>query len=98
MSLIEKYDRDGDGKLSEQEIETAQYATELELREEKAEAQKRMAWISIVSMILFTLALFTPIVSVERVDALSDLLGLFYITQAGIVGAYMGVTAWMSKK
>jgi hypothetical protein len=26
------------------------------------------------------------------------LLGLFYIAQAGVVGAYMGATAWMSKK
>lgn len=71
---------------------------ELELREEKAEAQKRMAWTSIGSMVVFTLALFSSFVPVERVDALSDLLGIFYVTQAGIVGAYMGVTAWMSRK
>jgi len=32
------------------------------------------------------------------VSALADLLGLFYIAQAGVVGAYMGVSAWMSRK
>jgi hypothetical protein len=50
------------------------------------------------SMIAFSIFLFLPIVSDNRVKALADLLGLFYIAQAGVVGAYMGATAWMSKK
>ena len=49
-------------------------------------------------MIVFSAALFTPFVSESRVAALADLLGLFYIAQAGVVGAYMGVSAWMSRK
>ena len=47
---------------------------------------------------VFSMALFTPFVSETRVSALADLLGLFYIAQAGVVGAYMGVSAWMSRK
>ena len=50
------------------------------------------------SMVVFTLILFTPAVSEGRVSALADLLGLFYIAQTGVVGAYMGVTAWLSKR
>ena len=69
---------------------------ELELREEKAEAQKKMAWIAMVSMLIFTVVLFTPLMSDSRVAGLADLLGLFYIAQAGIVGAYFGAAAWMS--
>jgi len=57
-----------------------------------------MAWLSIASMIIFSACLFMPIVPESRVDALGEILGLFYIAQAGIVGAYMGVTAWMSRK
>ena len=71
---------------------------ELELREEKSEAQKKMAWVALGTMIVFTAILFTPSVSEGRVSALADLLGLFYIAQAGVVGAYMGVSAWMSRK
>ena len=71
---------------------------ELELREEKSEAQKRMAWLAIGSMIIFSACLFMPIIPESRVNALGEILGLFYIAQAGIVGAYMGVTAWMSRK
>ena len=57
-----------------------------------------MAWVAIISMIVFTAVLFSPVVSESRVAALADLLGLFYIAQASIVGAFMGVTAWMSRK
>lgn len=71
---------------------------ELELKEEKAEAQKKIAWVAMGSMIVYTGVLFTSAVDVDRVDALSDLLGLFYIAQAGVVGAYMGVAAWMSRR
>jgi len=39
-----------------------------------------------------------PFMSVERINALSDISNLFYLSGAGIVGAYMGTTAWMSKK
>ena len=96
--IAKHFDKNNDGVLDEEEIKAAMEITELELREEKAEAQKRMAWVAMGSMLIFTIGLFTPVVSVDRVNALSDLLGLFYIAQAGVVGAYMGVSAWMSKK
>ena len=57
-----------------------------------------MAWVAMGAMIVFSAALFTPFVAESRVAALADLLGLFYIAQAGVVGAYMGVSAWMSRK
>lgn len=87
---------DHDGKVSDGDIDMAGELLELELREEKADTQRRMAWASMISMAIFTAVLFSPIVNDARVSALADLLGLFYIAQAGIVGAYMGVTAWMS--
>jgi hypothetical protein len=80
-----------------EDIEIKNFLLELELREEKAQSQKVMAWISIISMIIFTALLFTPIISESRVHVLSELIGLFYLAQAGVVGAYMGATAWMSK-
>lgn len=90
-------DADKDGKIGKADIRASDKLLELELREEKADSQRRMAWAAIISMIVFTLMLFSPMVSDSRVSALADLLGLFYIAQAGVVGAYMGVTAWMSK-
>jgi ABC-type multidrug transport system permease subunit len=97
-SRFNKHDLDGDGIVTDEELAKEKEIVEMELREEKSEAQKRMAWIAMVSMIAFSIFLFLPIVSDNRVKALADLLGLFYIAQAGVVGAYMGATAWMSKK
>jgi len=97
-SHYNQFDLDGDGTVSDEEIKRSQDMLEIELREEKSEAQKRMAWVAMASMIIFSGVLFTPMVTESRVSALADLLGLFYIAQAGVVGAYMGVSAWMSRK
>ena len=97
-SIYNKYDINHDGTVSDEEMARNKELIELELREEKSEAQKNMAWIAMISMIVFSAFLFVPIVSESRVTALGDILGFFYIAQAGVVGAYMGVTAWMSRK
>ena len=97
-SKFAEYALDQDGTVTDAEIARSKEMLELELREEKSEAQKRMAWLAIGSMIIFSACLFMPIVPESRVNALGEILGLFYIAQAGIVGAYMGVTAWMSRK
>lgn len=97
-SRLDKFDLTGDGNVSNEELVMSKEMLEIELQEEKANTQKRMAWFSLFLMLIFTLLLFTPLVSETRVSALADLLGLFYIAQAGVVGAYMGVQAWMSKR
>lgn len=94
--IFAKYDINRDGAVTKNDIRDASDILEIELREEKADSQRRMAWIAMASMIVFTLGLFSPLVSDTRVQALADLLGLFYIAQAGVVGAYMGVTAWVA--
>ena len=98
QELLKQYDLNNSGDVSEEEMKRATEILELELREEKAEAQKRMSWVSILSMVLFTVVLFTPVVSESRVSALGDLLGLFYLGQASIVGFYFGAQAYMSRK
>lgn len=97
-NITKKYDINRDGEISEDELNEMKTIEEIERDNRKQSAQRRMAWVSIWSMIVFTIILFSPMVSNERVNALADLLGLFYVAQAGIVGAFMGVSAWMSKK
>jgi hypothetical protein len=93
-----KYDVDGDGIVSDEELTAVAKLEELEMQEEKADAQRRMAWVSLLSMLVFTGLVFLPIFPDTRIQALADLFGLFYIGMAGVVGAYMGMTAYMSKK
>ena len=96
--MVIDFDINKDGKVSPEEVERRERMLELELREEKADAQKHMAWIAMTAKIVFSAILFSPIVTDERVSALADLLGLFYIAQTGVVAAYMGATAYMSSK
>jgi len=97
-SSYEEYDMDGDGIVSDKELATVKAIHETEVQEEKADAQRRMAWISLGAMIIFTILVFLPIFPDSRIKALADLFGLFYIGMAGVVGAYMGMTAYMSAK
>lgn len=91
-----RFDLDRSGVVSAEEISNLGQMIEIDLRESKANTQRIMAWYSLVSMSIFTIWLFSPFISDSRVSALADLLGLFYVAQAGVVGAYMGFTAWMS--
>jgi len=93
-----KHDTDKDGVISDDEVASSKELLEIELREEKSDAQRRMAWVAISAMVVASVALYTPLVPIERVNALAGLLGGFYVAQAGIVAAYMGVSAWMGKK
>ena len=95
-SLYEEYDVDGDGVVSDDELATVKAIHETEVAEEKADAQRQMAWVAMGSIIVFTLILFLPIVPDERVKLLGNLSSLFYVAMAGVVGAYMGMTAYMA--
>jgi uncharacterized membrane protein YdjX (TVP38/TMEM64 family) len=97
-SMYAEYDVDGDGVVSDDELKIVKTIHETEKAEDKADAQKRMAWVSLISMLAFTALVFLPIFPDSRIKALADLFGLFYIGMAGVVGAYMGMTAYMSAK
>ena len=91
-------DKDGDGVVSDAELAAVKAIHEAETAEEKADAQRKMAWISLIAMLIFTGVVFLPIFPDSRINALGSLFATFYIGMAGIVGAYMGMTAYMSKR
>ena len=94
-SAYAKYDIDGDGIVSDEEFAHMADIKKLEHDLRKQRAQRRMATASLIAMGGFTVAMF--FCDIERVQALSDISNLFYISGAGIVGAYMGASAFMSK-
>ena len=95
-SAYNEYDEDGDGIVTDEELAHVKQIKETETALRKQVAQLRMARYTLISMGAFTLAMF--FIPLDRVQALSDISNLFYISGAGIVGAYMGTTAWMNKK
>ena len=97
-SKYNEYDLDGDGIVSDAELSNMKEIKETETALRKNLAQLRMARYTLIAMGVFTAAMFLPWVPLDRVEALSDVSNLFYISGAGIVGAYMGASAWMSKR
>ena len=83
-------DMNDDGVVTKTELNVAQVRAETR----KMHAQEKMAWSAIGAIITFTaILLFLP---TERIDSLSNVSNLFYISMASIVGAFMGMTAYMS--
>tara|TARA_B100000925_G_scaffold226686_1_gene175159 strand:- start:687 stop:1004 length:318 start_codon:yes stop_codon:yes gene_type:complete len=94
-SQYDKYDINNDGVVSDEEFAHMSEIKRLEHDLRKQRAQRRMATASLIAMGSFTAAMF--VVDIERVQALSDISNLFYISGAGIVGAYMGASAIMNR-
>ena len=61
-------------------------------------AQLRMARYTLIFMGCYAVFLASPWCSAEKLEGLGAVTDLIFLSGAGIVGAYMGTTAWMSKK
>ena len=72
---------------------------DIDMEKKRWTNRRRMAWTSLISMLIVTgVVLFTNIVSLERVNVLSDVITWFYFSCASIIGMYMGATTWASLK
>ena len=97
-SKYNQFDVDGDGMVSDEEMKKAEHMIEFENKDKKEDQLRRMAWVAMLSMVLFTLILFSPLVEVARVSALASLLQMFYIAQAGVVATFFGASAYVAQK
>lgn len=92
------FDHDKDGIISEKDLQISEQMIKLQIDNQKDQNQVRMAWVAMLSMLVITLLLFGPFVPDSRIIALRDLLDLFYVAQASVVGMFMGVKAYMTRK
>lgn len=88
-----KIDTDGDGVLSEQEVASANAASNID----KQDSQRQMAWIALIAMLVFTALVFLPIFPDSRIKALADLFSLLH-RHGGVVSAYFGAAAFIAKR
>ena len=84
-------DRDGDGIISDTEVQIAD-------QHEKNTIQSRITIASFVVMVLLTCVLLSGLIPDSRITALSGLISTLFVALAGIIGAYYGMQAWMSRK
>ena len=69
---------------------------EIEIYEQRAKNRRRMAWVSLVAMIITAFALMFY-VDEKRLGTLSGLLELYWLGLGGVVATYVGVSAWSKK-
>lgn len=82
-----------DGKLTDEEM----ILLEQKRVDTRQDNQRTMAWVAIISIIAYTIAMFLPFVPTDRLQILTEIAPLFYIAQAGVVGAYMGSEALVNR-
>lgn len=100
-----------DGKDPSKEDKTIRVTTEYETVKEsdmkpttngngkiRWKNRRRMAWLSLISIIGLMGLLLTDVIPVERIHALKEPITWFFFAAASIIGAYMGFTTWSSKK
>ena len=97
-SRFSPFDFDGDGIVTDDEINKAKEIREFEDKSRKHLAQLRLARYSLIAIGIYTLLLFMPFISDEIIAQISNILDLFYISLCSVVGAYMGFTSWASRK
>jgi hypothetical protein len=69
----------------------------LENQDKKEDQLRQMAWVAMLSMVVFTAALFIPFIGIDRLDAIGNILQMFYIAQAGVVATFFGTSAWLNR-
>lgn len=69
---------------------------ETKIYEMRATNRRRMAWVSLVAMIVSAIAImfFVPD---SRLEKIKDMLDLYWIALGGVVGAYVGISAWTKR-
>jgi len=70
---------------------------ELELDIKRWRNRRRMAWISLMAILVVTYLMLYQI-GIERIKVLKEVITWFYTVMGSIIGAYVGFATWASKK
>ena len=90
-------DLNHDGNVSDQEMNHFEKINQLQLANDRDRNHIKLAWAAMISIIVVTLLLFTPFVQTDKITALKDIIELFYIAQASVIGFYMGAKTYLER-
>ena len=91
-SEYEKYDLDGDGIVTDEELATTEKLQALEIANEKADAQKNMCWFALFGMLLYpALIVITSFLKLDQAASiLGDIASVYFVSTAGVIAAFFG--------
>ena len=98
-SVLNELDTDGDGIVSDAELEIGERMIRLENEDKKEDAQRTMAWYALSGMLLYPVCVIVSVVCGIDTAAkiLGDMAGVYFIAVAGIVAAFFGAQAIAGK-
>lgn len=96
-SKFDKFDENKDGVITRKEAADVQKIIDIDNRDRKEDQLRRMAWVAMISMLVFTVVLFMPFISDDRVTVLSSVIQTFYVAQAGVIATFYGASAYIKK-
>ena len=101
-SVVDKMDINGDGHISQREMELDLEFKRKEYEDADAmrDAQRTMAWFSLGGMLLYpAIVLLASIFNIDQAaKILGDMAGVYFIAVAGIVAAFFGAQALTKPK
>ena len=89
-------DLDGDGVVTDEELDLDERMMRLENEDKKEDAQRYMAWFALLGMLLYpSLVVFSILVNLDQAaKILGDMAAVYYFSVAAIVAAYFGAQAF----
>ena len=93
-SRYEKHDLDGDGIITDEELQTEERLIKLENADKMQDQQRLICWVSSLSSIGLILLVLSPIIPNNKVELCTALLSAYVVANLGIVSVFMGATAF----
>ena len=97
-SQYEKFDLDGDGVVSDQELSRSEHMFRLEYSDKMQDQQRMLCWVSSISSIILIVLVMSPSIPDARVEMVTALLSTYVVANLGIVATFMGTTAFTRSK
>ena len=97
-SRYAKHDLDGDGIVSDEELRREERMIRIENSDRMADQQRRMVWVSLLSVCAGVVIILTPLVSETRLNIIIPFLQVWSITNLGVVATFMATSAWSNRK
>ena len=99
-SVLNEADLDGDGIVSNDELEKHERILRIENEDKKEDAQRNMAWFALFGMLLYPFAVV--LAAWMGLSGASDILGdmapTYFVSVAAIVAAFYGKEAFTKKE
>ena len=93
-----EYDLDGDGIITDKEIEQEERMIRVRDMDKMADQQRYICWFSSITSIGLILLAMSPVIPDSRIEMVTALLSTYVVANLGIVSVFMGATAWTRAK